>query len=80
VAIISESATPDAIRAKRYVFCTRSAQRQAVSRQVFRQSLETDLFTTAKLRLPDELKELRKPKTKVGTFKELAGAKVVLSS
>jgi hypothetical protein len=33
-----------------------------------RASLETDVFTTAKLRLPDKLKELRKPKTQVGTF------------
>jgi hypothetical protein len=39
--------------------------------KLFRQSVETDLFTTAKLRLPDELKELRKPKTEVGTFKEV---------
>jgi integrase len=33
-----------------------------------RASLETDVFTTAKLRLPDKLKELRKPKAVVGTF------------
>jgi integrase len=39
-------------------------------RQLFRQSLETDAFTTAKLRLPDKLKELRKPKAEVGTFKD----------
>ena len=36
--------------------------------KLFRQSLETDVFTTAKLRLPDKLKELRKPKAEVGTF------------
>src|SRR5271163_3363594 len=35
---------------------------------VKRASLETDIFTTAKLRLPDKLKEIRKPKTEVGTF------------
>ena len=33
-----------------------------------RASLETDVFTTAKLRLPDKLKELRTPKAEVGTF------------
>ena len=33
-----------------------------------RASLETDVFSTAKLRLPDKLKELRKPKAEVGTF------------
>jgi Recombinase/Resolvase, N terminal domain len=38
--------------------------------KLFRQSLETDVFTTAKLRLPDKLKELRKPKAEVGTFKD----------
>jgi hypothetical protein len=31
-------------------------------------ALETDVFTTAKLRLPDKLKEIRKPKAVVGTF------------
>jgi hypothetical protein len=36
--------------------------------KLFRQGLETDAFTTAKLRLPDKLKELRKPKAEVGTF------------
>ena len=36
--------------------------------KLFRQSMETDVFTTAKLRLPDRLKELRKPKAEVGTF------------
>ena len=36
--------------------------------KLFRQSLKTDVFTTAKLRLPDKLKELRKPKAEVGTF------------
>ena len=33
-----------------------------------RASLETTVFTTAKLRLPDKLKELRKPKAVIGTF------------
>ena len=33
-----------------------------------RASLETDVFTTAKLRLPDKLKELRKPKAHIGSF------------
>jgi hypothetical protein len=36
--------------------------------KLFRQSLKTDVFSTAKLRLPDKLKELRKPKAEVGTF------------
>ena len=35
---------------------------------VKRASLETGVFTTAKLRLPDKLKEIRKPKAEVGTF------------
>ena len=35
---------------------------------VKRKSLETDVFTTAKLRLPDTLKELRKPEFIAGTF------------
>ena len=33
-----------------------------------RVALDTDVFTTAKLRLPDKLKEIRKPKAVVGTF------------
>jgi integrase len=33
-----------------------------------RVTLETDVFTTAKLRLADKLKEMRKPKAVVGTF------------
>lgn len=33
-----------------------------------RASLETNVFTTAKLRLADKLKELRKPKALIGTF------------
>lgn len=37
-------------------------------RKLFRVSLDTDIFTTAKLRLPDKLKELQKPKAEVGTF------------
>jgi integrase len=39
-----------------------------VGRKSIRASLETDVFTTAKLRLPDKLKELRTPKAEVGTF------------
>src|SRR3569833_1014595 len=37
-----------------------------------RASLETDVFTTAKLRLPDKLKELRTPKVVAGTFGQYA--------
>lgn len=33
-----------------------------------RASLETDVFTIAKLRLPDKLKALRKPKAHIGSF------------
>ena len=33
-----------------------------------RASLETEVFTVAKLRLPDQLEELRKPKVDVGRF------------
>lgn len=33
-----------------------------------RASLSTDVFTTARVRLPDKLKELRKPPAEVGTF------------
>jgi hypothetical protein len=37
--------------------------------KLFRQSLKTaDVFATAKLRLPDKLKELRQPKAEAGTF------------
>lgn len=35
---------------------------------VKRASLETAVFTTAKLRLPDKINEMRKPKAAVGTF------------
>ncbi len=35
-----------------------------------RVALDTDVFTTAKLRLPDKLKDMRKPKAIVGTFAE----------
>jgi len=35
---------------------------------VKRASLETDVFTTAKLRLPDKIKKIRNPKVAVGTF------------
>jgi integrase len=36
--------------------------------KTIRASLETDVFSTAKLRLPDKIKELRKPKAEIGTF------------
>jgi integrase len=44
--------------------------RAKVKGKLFRRSLETDVFTTAKLRLGDKIKELRKPKAEVGTFAE----------
>lgn len=63
LAVIFQSAVLDAVRAKRGIFCAGPAQRQAVSPES-----ETDVFTTAKLRLPDKLKELCRPKAEVGTF------------
>jgi len=42
--------------------------RTKVSGKPVRLSLETTVFSTARLRLPDKLKELRKPKAEVGTF------------
>lgn len=41
-----------------------------VKGKLFRASLETDVLTTARLRLPDKVKELRKPKAEFGTFAE----------
>lgn len=38
--------------------------------KAIRASLRTEVFTAAKLRLPDKLRELRKPKTPAGTFGE----------
>lgn len=38
--------------------------------KLFRASLGTDIFTTAKLRLPDKLKELMTPKAELGSFKD----------
>jgi len=42
--------------------------RTKVVGKLVRLSLETTVFSTARLRLPDKLKELRKPKAEVGTF------------
>ena len=44
--------------------------RAKVNGKIFRRSLETDVFTTAKLKLPDQLKEFKKPKAAVATFAE----------
>lgn len=44
--------------------------RLKVKGKTVRASLNTDVFTTAKLRLPDKIKELRKPKAEVGTFSD----------
>jgi integrase len=51
-----------------YVVAGTYYARCKVNGKPVRASLETDVFTTAKLRLPDKLKELRKPKTQIGTF------------
>jgi integrase len=53
-----------------YVVAGTYYARCKVNGKPVRASLETDVFTTAKLRLPDKLKELRKPKAQVGTFAE----------
>ncbi|HEX3716329.1 MAG TPA: site-specific integrase [Verrucomicrobiae bacterium] len=42
--------------------------RAKVKGKTFRQSLDTDIFTTAKLRLADKIKDYRKPPPEVGTF------------
>lgn len=44
--------------------------RVKIKGKTIRQSLETDVFTTAKLKLPDKLKGFRKPQPVVGTFAE----------
>ena len=44
--------------------------RAKVQGKTIRQSLETDVFTTAKLRLADKIKQFRKPPPDVGTFAE----------
>src|ERR1017187_2970223 len=44
--------------------------RAKVKGKLLRQSLETDVFTTAKTKLPDKLKKFRKRKSAVGTFAE----------
>ena len=46
--------------------------RLKVKGKTVRASLDTDIFTTARLRLPDKIKELRKPKATVGTFGQYA--------
>ncbi|MGA2248737.1 MAG: site-specific integrase [Verrucomicrobiota bacterium] len=51
-----------------YVVAGTYYARCKVNGKPVRASLETDVFTTAKVRLPDKLNELRKPKAHVGTF------------
>jgi site-specific recombinase XerD len=53
-----------------YVIAGTYYARCKVNGKPVRASLETDVFSTAKLRLPDKIKELRKPKAIVGTFGE----------
>ncbi len=69
--VLPESATPDAIRAKRGVFCTRSAQRQVVSCGLFRVGLETNVFTIAKLTLHNNVRRLMNPRAALGTFRAI---------
>jgi len=69
--VLPENATPDAIRAKRGVFCTRSAQRQVVSCGPFRVGLETNVFTISKLELPDNVMKLMTPRAALGTFRAI---------
>ena len=42
--------------------------RLKIKGKTIRKSLDTDVFTTAKVRLPDALKQIRKPKAVAGTF------------
>jgi len=51
-----------------YVIAGTYYARCKVDGKPVRESLGTDVFTVAKLRLPDKLEELRKPKMEVGTF------------
>jgi integrase len=51
-----------------YVIAGTYYARCKVSGKPIRASLDTHVFSVAKLRLPDKLKELRKPKAEVGTF------------
>jgi hypothetical protein len=44
--------------------------RAKVKGKTFRQSLDTDVFTTAKERLGNKIKEYRKPEPEAGTFAE----------
>ena len=44
--------------------------RAKVKGKIYRRSLETDVLTTAKLKLPDLLKEFKKPRAAAGTFAE----------
>jgi integrase len=53
-----------------YVISGTYYARCKVSGKPIRASLDTDVFTVAKTRLPDKIKELRKPKVEVGTFAE----------
>ncbi|MEO5804417.1 MAG: tyrosine-type recombinase/integrase [Verrucomicrobiota bacterium] len=55
-----------------YVIAQSYYARAKVKGKPVRASLETDVFSTAKLRLPDKLKQLRKPKFIAGTFGEAA--------
>ena len=61
--IVSEGSKPAAIRC-----CANIIARCKVNGNPVRPAFETHVFTTAKLRLPDKVKESRKPKATVGTF------------
>jgi hypothetical protein len=51
-----------------YVIAGTYYARCKVNGKPVRASLDTDVFSKAKQKLPDKLKELRKPKVEVGTF------------
>ena len=51
-----------------YVIAGTYYARCKVNGKPVRASLETDVFSIAKQRLPDKLKELRKPRAEIGTF------------
>ena len=58
---------------RQYVSTGTYYARVKVRGKSIRQTLGTDVFTTAKLRRPDKLKELRKPQLILGTFSEDRG-------
>jgi hypothetical protein len=63
-----QRAVPNVPNLLQYVIAGTYYARCKVDGKPVRASLETGVFSAAKVRLPDKLKELRKPKAVVGTF------------